>query len=51
MKPCHTLTQMGTVINIGILFEDFEQHKPGVWGSTKLIDFAKEFAAAYKSQG
>lgn len=43
--------EMGNAIGSGILFEDFNQHKPHVWGSTKLIDFAKEFAVVYKSQG
>ena len=46
-----TYVEMGTAINSGILFEDFNQHKPDVWGSTKLGDFVKEFAAVYKSQG
>ena len=46
-----TYVEMGGTINSGILFEDFNQHKPGVWGATKLVDFAKEFAAVYKSQG
>jgi len=46
-----TYVEMGTAINGGILFEDFNQHRPEVWGSTKLVDFVKEFAAVYKSQG
>jgi uncharacterized protein YbjT (DUF2867 family) len=46
-----TYLEMGNAINSGILFEDFDQHKPEVWGTTKLVDFAKEFAAVYKSQG
>jgi len=46
-----TYVEMGNAINSGILFEDFDQHKPDVWGSTKLVDFVKEFAAVYKSQG
>jgi len=46
-----TYVEMGTAINSGILFEDFNQHRPDVWGSTKLGDFVKEFAAVYKSQG
>ena len=46
-----TYVEMGNAINSGILFEDFDQHKPDVWGSTKLVDFAKEFAAVYKSRG
>jgi uncharacterized protein YbjT (DUF2867 family) len=45
-----TYMEMSNAINSGILFEDFDQHKPDVWGSTKLVDFAKEFAAVYKSQ-
>jgi len=45
-----TYVEMGTAINSGILFEDFEAHKPKVWGSTKLTDFVVEFAAVYKSQ-
>jgi hypothetical protein len=43
--------EMGRAINSGLLFEDFNQHKPEVWGSTKLNDFVNEFAAVYKSQG
>ncbi|MDB5153296.1 MAG: NmrA family protein [Mucilaginibacter sp.] len=43
-----TYLEMGNAIGSGILFEDFDQHKPDVWGSTKLVDFVKEFAAAYK---
>jgi uncharacterized protein YbjT (DUF2867 family) len=46
-----TYVEMGNAINSGILFEDFNRHKPDVWGSTKLVDFVKEFAAVYKSQG
>jgi uncharacterized protein YbjT (DUF2867 family) len=42
--------EMGNAINSGILFEDFDQHKPEVWGTTRLVDFAKEFAAVYKSK-
>ncbi len=45
-----TYVEMGKAMNSGILFEDFNRHRPGVWGSTKLEDFAKEFAAVYKSQ-
>jgi uncharacterized protein YbjT (DUF2867 family) len=46
-----TYVEMGNAINSGILFEDFNRHKPDVWGSTKLVDFVKEFAAVYNSQG
>jgi len=45
-----TYVEMGIAINSGILFQDFEAHKPKVWGSTKLTDFVVEFAAVYKSQ-
>ncbi len=45
-----TYVEMGNAIRSGILFEDFNRHKPAVWGTTKLADFAKEFAAVYKSQ-
>jgi len=42
-----TYVEMGHAISSGILFEDFNRHKPRVWGPTKLVDFAKEFAAVY----
>ncbi|MBO9202397.1 MULTISPECIES: NAD(P)H-binding protein [Niastella] len=45
-----TYVEMGTAIRSGILFEDFEVNKPAVWGSIKLADFAKEFAAVYNAQ-
>jgi hypothetical protein len=41
--------EMGNAINSGILFEDFEAHKPEIWGKTKITDFANEFAAVYHS--
>jgi hypothetical protein len=41
---------MGTAIKSGILFEDFEAHKPQPWSKIKLYDFANEFAAVYNSQ-
>jgi len=44
-----TYVEMGTAINSGILWGDFDFNKPGVWGSTKLNDFVKEFAGVYKS--
>lgn len=45
-----TYVEMGSAINKGILFEDFDQHQPEIWGSTKFIDFAREFASIYKSR-
>ena len=41
--------EMGMAIGNGVLFEDFEAHKPRELGSTKLADFVKEFAAVYNS--
>jgi len=45
-----TYVEMGTAIKSGILFEDFEAHKPQVWGQIKLNDFAREYAAVYNAQ-
>ena len=42
-----TYVEMGTAIKSGILFEDFNQNKPNVFGRTKFNDFVKEFAAVY----
>jgi hypothetical protein len=42
--------EMGTAIKSGIPFEDFEAHKPQVWGKIKLTGFADEFAVVYNSQ-
>lgn len=41
--------EMGRVIGSGVLFEDFEKHRPNEWGPTKLSDFSSEFAAVYNS--
>lgn len=41
--------EMGMAIGSGVLFEDFEAHKPHELGSTKLVDFINEFAAIYNS--
>ena len=41
--------EMGTAIGSGVLFEDFEAHKPRELGSTKLADFVNEFAAMYNT--
>ena len=40
-------TEMGVAIRTGMMFEDFKKHIPA-FSPTKLEDFAKEFAAAYK---
>jgi putative NADH-flavin reductase len=42
--------EMGMAIESGVLFEDFEAHKPREFGSTKLTDFVNEFAAVYNSR-
>jgi hypothetical protein len=45
-----TYVKMGTAIKSGILFEDFEAHKPQPWSKIKLSGFANEFAVVYNSQ-
>jgi uncharacterized protein YbjT (DUF2867 family) len=45
-----TYVEMGHAIGSGILFEDFHMHQPKSLESTKLSDFANDFAAIYKSQ-
>jgi uncharacterized protein YbjT (DUF2867 family) len=42
--------EMGMAIGSGVLFEDFEAHKPQELSSTKLTDFVNEFAAIYNSR-
>jgi hypothetical protein len=42
-----TYLEMGKAIDSGILFEDYQSHKPLVFGDTKLTGFANEFAAVY----
>lgn len=39
-------TEMGGAIRSGIMFADYEKHRPSL-SPTKLEDFAKEFAAAF----
>jgi len=39
-------TEMGAAIRTGLMFDDYRKH-PVAFSSTKLGDFAKEFAAAY----
>jgi uncharacterized protein YbjT (DUF2867 family) len=41
-------TEMGAAIRNGIMFADYEKHRPAP-SPVKLEDFAKEFAAAYKA--
>ena len=43
--------ELGTAINKGILWEDYDKSKSEIAGKTKLVDFAKEaFAPVYNSQ-
>lgn len=39
--------EMGAAIASGLLFEDFQKHRPAVFGKTRLEGFAKDFAQAY----
>jgi uncharacterized protein YbjT (DUF2867 family) len=41
--------ELGTAIDKGILWEDYDRNKPETLGNTKLVDFAKEFAAVYNN--
>jgi uncharacterized protein YbjT (DUF2867 family) len=41
-------TEMGRAMRTGIMWEDFHKHRPAKFGKTKLEDFAKMFAGAYK---
>ena len=41
-------TEMGKAMRTGIIWEDFHKHRPTKFGKTKLEDFAKMFAGAYK---
>jgi uncharacterized protein YbjT (DUF2867 family) len=36
--------EMGTAVRSGVLWEDYDLHKPGLSGNHKLESFAKEFA-------
>ncbi len=40
--------EMGEATHSGILRDDYEKHRPKEIGKTKLEDFAKEFAKAFK---
>ena len=42
------LVGMNAAMHSGVLFEDYYKNKP-VLSKTKMVDFAKEFAAAYNS--
>ncbi len=42
------LVEMYAGLHSGLLAEDYYRNKPAVMGKVKLVDFAKEFAAAFK---
>jgi hypothetical protein len=41
--------ELGTAIDKGILWEDYDRNKPETLGNTKIADFAKEFAIVFNS--
>ena len=41
------MTEMYAAINCGLLYEDYNLHKPATMGKVKAKDFAKEFAGVY----
>ena len=41
--------EMGRSIDTGLLYEDFDAHKPQEHGATTFIDFTKEFANVYNT--
>lgn len=42
------LVEMGMAVRSGILWEDYDQHKPAAFGKTNLETFAKEFAERFE---
>jgi uncharacterized protein YbjT (DUF2867 family) len=44
------LVEMNAAMHSGKLFEDYEQHKPPVFGKVKMADYAKEFSKIFKAQ-
>lgn len=42
------LVEMYAGLHSGLLAEDYYRNKPAVMGKVKLVDYAKEFAAAFK---
>lgn len=44
------LTEMYAAINSGLLYEDYNLHKPIIMGKVKAKDFAKDFATVYNQQ-
>ena len=48
-KVAEKMAEMYAAIHNGLLYEDYNQNKPLTFGKVKLKDFAKDFAAAYKT--
>lgn len=46
-KIAKGLVEMYAALYSGLLGEDYDQNRPAVLGKTKLIDYAKEFAAIF----
>jgi len=44
------LTEMYAAVNSGLLYEDYNLHKPIIMGKIKAKDFAKDFATGYNQQ-
>lgn len=44
------LTEMYAAVNSGLLYEDYNLHKPIIMGKVKAKDFAKDFATVYNQQ-
>ena len=44
------LAEMNAAMHSGKLFEDYEQHKPAVFGKVKMTDYAQEFARIFNAQ-
>jgi len=42
-------TEMGKALREGKMTEDFQKNRPSTFGTTKLTDFAKEFAFAFNA--
>ena len=49
MKPeiAVGLTEMCAAINSGLLYEDYNLHKPSIMGNVKVAEFANDFASDY----
>ncbi len=46
-EMARNFVEMGTAVRSGIIWEDYDLHKPATPGKVKLEDFAREFAQVY----